>query len=63
MTQTYLECIREIRCRWPDKLVSVEVEKPEKQHFEETVQQADTVFYSQHWAQVSSSDVEPYCVR
>ncbi|RMD41177.1 hypothetical protein DV735_g3946, partial [Chaetothyriales sp. CBS 134920] len=45
-------CIRHLRNKFPNTIVSVEVEKPGRAGLEELAAEADVVFYSQSWAKV-----------
>jgi len=45
--------MRHLRQRFPDVRISVEVEKPGRAGLEELAAEADVVFYSKSWAQVS----------
>jgi hypothetical protein len=46
--------MRHLRQRFPAIKISVEVEKPGRQGLQELAAEADVVFYSKSWAQVSS---------
>ena len=49
-----LECVRHLRHKFPTVRISVEVEKPGRVGLQELAAEADVVFYSKSWAQVSS---------
>ena len=51
--ETTLQCIRYIRRTSPGSTVSVEVEKPGREGLSELAAEADVVFYSKSWAEVS----------
>ena len=50
-----LECMRYLRRRFPTMKISVEVEKPGRVGLEDLAAEADVVFYSKSWAEVSIS--------
>jgi hypothetical protein len=58
-----LQCIRRLRHQRPDCQVSVEVEKPGRDGLEELAAEADVVFYSKTWAQVSRANLPPTMPR
>ncbi|KAL1847662.1 hypothetical protein VTK73DRAFT_10302 [Phialemonium thermophilum] len=51
--ETTLQCIRYLRRELPESRVSVEVEKPNREGLRELAAEADLVFYSRTWAEVS----------
>lgn len=51
--ETTLRCIRHIRQAMPGSTISVEVEKPNREGLAELAAEADVVFYSRTWAEVS----------
>ena len=51
--ETTLRCIEDLRTGAPKARISVEVEKPGRTGLEELAAQADVVFYSRSWAEVS----------
>lgn len=53
MPETTLRCIQHLRRRSPHVQISVEVEKPGRPGLEELAAEADVVFYSRSWAEVS----------
>ncbi len=53
--ETTLKCIQYLRQTQPDSKISVEVEKPNREGLDELAQEADVVFYSRSWAEVSCS--------
>lgn len=50
---TTLKCIQHLRRRLPRSRISVEVEKPGRPRLRELAGDADVVFYSKSWAEVS----------
>lgn len=55
-----LECMRHLRRRFPAVRISVEVEKPGRAGLPELAADADVVFYSKSWAQVSRPQINPF---
>jgi ketohexokinase len=53
MPEVTVECVRYLRRQFPSATLSVEVEKPNRPGLEELAAEADVVFYSKSWAQVS----------
>ena len=53
MPKTTLACVRYLREMLPSAKVSVEVEKPGREGLRELAAEADLVFYSRTWAEVS----------
>ena len=53
MPEVTLECMLYLRRRFPALRISVEVEKPGREGLQELAAEADLVFYSKGWAQVS----------
>jgi hypothetical protein len=51
--ETTLRCIRYLRQALPGSTISVEVEKPNREGLVELAAEADVVFYSRSWAEVS----------
>jgi hypothetical protein len=51
--ETTLQCIRHLRNVSPRCTISVEVEKPNREGLVELAAEADVVFYSRSWAEVS----------
>lgn len=51
--ETTLQCIQHLRRHLPRSRVSVEVEKPGREGLRELASEADVVFYSRSWAEVS----------
>lgn len=51
--ETTLRCIRHLRQVMPGSTISVEVEKPNREGLVELAAEADVVFYSRSWAEVS----------
>ena len=51
--ETTLQCIRHLRMVSPASSISVEVEKPNREGLTELAAEADVVFYSRSWAEVS----------
>ncbi|KAK5658518.1 hypothetical protein OQA88_1910 [Cercophora sp. LCS_1] len=51
--ETTLQCIRHLRRVTPQSTVSVEVEKPNREGLGALAAEADIVFYSRSWAEVS----------
>jgi len=57
--ETTLQCIRYLRQVSPVSTISVEVEKPNREGLTELAAEADVVFYSRSWAEVSLSPTKP----
>lgn len=55
--ETCLQCIRHLRHFYPRSRISVEVEKPAREGLRELAAEADVVFYSKSWAEVSRTSV------
>ena len=55
--ETTLACIKYLRSILPNARVSVEIEKPGRKGLQELAAQADVVFYSKAWAEVSPFSV------
>ena len=53
-----VECVRYLRQQFPDVIVSVEVEKPQRPGLEMLAAVADIVFYSKSWALVSTTKID-----
>jgi hypothetical protein len=53
--ETILSCIRLLRNMLPNATISVEIERPGRQGLVELAGEADVVFYSRSWAEVSQS--------
>ena len=53
-----VECVRYLRQQFPDVIVSVEVEKPQRPGLEMLAAVADIVFYSKSWALVSTPKID-----
>jgi hypothetical protein len=53
LPETTIECVRYLRRVLPRCRISVEVEKPNREGLRELAEQADIVFYSRAWAEVS----------
>ena len=51
--ETTLSCIQYLRQALPKASISVEVEKPGREGLEQLAAEADVVFYSKGWAEVS----------
>lgn len=51
--ETTLEWIQHLRCHLPRARVSVEIEKPGREGLRDLAKEADVVFYSRSWAEVS----------
>ncbi|KAK7965960.1 uncharacterized protein PG986_000237 [Apiospora aurea] len=51
--ETTLRCIQYLRQAMPKASISVEVEKPDREGLQELAAEADVVFYSKSWAEVS----------
>lgn len=51
--ETTLQCIQHLRLHHPQSRISVEVEKPGRDGLRELAREADVVFYSRSWAEVS----------
>lgn len=55
--ETSLQCIRHLRHSYPRSRISVEVERPARKGLRELAAEADVVFYSKSWAEVSRTSV------
>lgn len=53
-----VECVRYLRQRFPDVIVSVEVEKPQRPGLDMLAAVADIVFYSKSWALVGTTKID-----
>ena len=62
LPETTLRCIRYLRRVTPGSTVSVEVEKPGREGLVELAAEADVVFYSRSWAEVSRFPCAPRAV-
>lgn len=51
--ETTLQCIQHLRLHHPRSSISVELEKPGRDGLRELAREADVVFYSRSWAEVS----------
>ena len=49
-----VQCMRYLHQQFPSVKISVEVEKPARAGLKELAREADVVFYSRSWAQVST---------
>ncbi|KAL2151842.1 hypothetical protein VTH82DRAFT_5026 [Thermothelomyces myriococcoides] len=58
--ETTLQCIRYLRRVTPKSTISVEVEKPNREGLVELAAEADVVFYSKSWAEVSQTKIRPW---
>jgi ketohexokinase len=57
--ETTLQCIRYLRQALPGSTISVEVEKPNREGLVALAAEADVVFYSRSWAEVSPIQAQP----
>ncbi|CAG7954820.1 unnamed protein product [Penicillium salamii] len=58
-----IECIHHIRSRFPEALVSVEVEKPGRLGLQKLAEAGDVVIYSKGWAQSNGYTTAEECLR
>lgn len=54
--ETTLQCMKHLRASLPQCRISVEVEKPNRDGLRELAAEADVVYYSRSWAEVSPQD-------
>lgn len=52
--ETTIQCIRHLRAVLPSASISIEIEKPGREGLTTLAAEADVVFYSRTWAEVST---------